>query len=181
MSFLASFFGPRKPSAATVKEIPLDDFIYRVDFDDHYKHILSGCSDRPKVLTELLLYRAWTTQLGFRIFSAYPAISEQILREVVGLTNTLGRAMLELGYKVTLDRLFDVDFPTLVETRWRQYDLALQANSTEAEPLAPNRVCAVLTDRYFAGDPLKNEILSLDYVFLMGKVQVEARKHRILP
>jgi len=72
-------------------KIDFSKYFYIMNYSKHYAEFLEGVPDKSKVISELFLFRAWTTQFGFRMFSPNEEISEKVIYEIVNQSNTLGK------------------------------------------------------------------------------------------
>jgi hypothetical protein len=150
MGLFGTFFGAAS-AADIVKGIDLGGFFYSDNYKESYPSLLNSTdsSNRSRI-AELYLFRAWVTNLGFRVFTSRKEVAERVTYEVVNLSNTLGRAVLAMEYGVEFEKISNVDYMTLLDSRWQHYDAVLLANQTDESPFAdfaarePFSSCVVL-------------------------------------
>jgi hypothetical protein len=75
MGFFQKLFG--KTPEINVSTAKIDEQVYLMNYRDHYASILGEHSD-PRRLAELFLFRGWTAQFGYRIFSSNPTASAKL-------------------------------------------------------------------------------------------------------
>lgn len=102
MGFLKSFFRGDSSSPDIVRKIDLGKYFYLMDYPQHYAEFLSDAPDQKLAISELYMFRAWTTHFGFEIFSSNKNISERITYELWNLADTLGRVVLKGKYTAVL-------------------------------------------------------------------------------
>ena len=143
MSFLRRLFGARKPiNAATAR---IDEQVYLLNYRDHYAPIL-GDEATPTRLAELFLFRAWTAQFGYRIFSTNVAASEKLIGETVNACKYLGLAAFRELHRFSVEEVLGASFLDLIEDRWRHYDLCV-TGSPHPGSLPTLEIISSLTDR----------------------------------
>ena len=159
MGFLQRLFKPRTPiNAATAK---IDEQVYLLNYRDHYAPIL-GKSVTPACLAELYLFRAWTAQFGYRIFSSSPAASEKLIGETVNSCKYLGLGVFREIHGFSIEETLGQAFIDLIEDRWLSYDLCV-TEASGAEKVPTLELIAVLTDRLNVADPTVTYKLSFDF------------------
>ena len=115
------------------------------DRKDHYGDIFDhDISD--VCLAELFLFRGWTAQFGYRIFSSDRTASERLIGETVNLMRTLGIGLFETTHDVSVEATLGSDFLTLLDNRWGSYDLEVSTMPISDRIPAPE-IVAVLTER----------------------------------
>src|SRR5689334_22301767 len=72
----------------------IDEQVFLLNYGRHYTPILGEHATRDR-FAELLLFRAWTTQFGYRVFIANPKASEKLIGETVNSLLHLGLPMFE--------------------------------------------------------------------------------------
>jgi hypothetical protein len=146
-------------NAATAK---IDEQVYLLNYRQHYAEIL-GDYVTPQRLAELFLFRAWTAQFGYRVFSSDPDASEGLIAETVNASKYLGLAMFQQVHGFSVETELSADFMTLVEDRQRDYDLVV---STMPKPdrLPTMEIISLLTKRLDVADPNVTSQLSMDFL-----------------
>lgn len=117
---------PKDPS-----KIEFGKYFYLMKYGEHYAEFLEGVPEKPKVISELFLFRAWTTQFGFRMFSPNGEVSEKVIYEIVNLSNTLGKGMLQAIEEFDIEEILGGTFMGLLQERWQEYDFAFVNNRKE--------------------------------------------------
>jgi hypothetical protein len=116
------FFGSRPPlNAASAK---IDEQVYLLNYRHHYSSILEDKAT-PARLAELFLFRAWTAQFGYRIFSADVSASEKLLSETVNASHYLGLPVFQQLHGFSVEEVLGDSFLNLIEDRWHDYDSAV--------------------------------------------------------
>src|SRR5687768_5503070 len=67
----------------------IDEQIYLLNYRNHYADILDKRVTSRR-LAELFLFRAWTAQFGYRIFSLDLKVSEKLIGETVNASHHFG-------------------------------------------------------------------------------------------
>jgi hypothetical protein len=160
MGFLNKLFGTTPEiNAATAR---IDEQVYLLNYRDHYAPIL-GDRITPRHLAELFLFRGWTAQFGYRIFSTNPAASEKLIGETVNASKYLGLVAFHQVHGFSLESELGADFIDLVEDRWRDYDVVV-STMPKADRLPTMDIVAVLTNRLSIADPVATYGLSIDFL-----------------
>ena len=145
-------------NAATAK---IDEQVYLLNYRNHYAEIL-GDHATPVRLAELFLFRAWTTQFGFRIFSADAASSEKLMAETINSCRHLGLGVFEKIHGFSVETELGGDFFTLLEDRWQTYDKCVITSPDGGQlPLVP--IITAVTNRLGLADPMVTYQLSYDF------------------
>jgi len=103
------------------EKLQLDKYLYLLNYSERYESILKDAPDRDKIICELYLFRAWTTQLGFRLFCTNPDVSEAIIGEAVNLSK-FGTGVLAQTEKVDIESIFGQTYIDIMSERWELYD-----------------------------------------------------------
>jgi hypothetical protein len=133
MSFLKKLFSISKsetPNSSPEYDFlgPLiGDFTYLIDYRTHYGSIL-GAHISNRALAEIYLFRGWTTQLGYRIYSRDTARSDNLSNDVVTFTMTVGQQMFISKHGFSIEMELGSDYLSLVNSRWQAYDKTLIEN-----------------------------------------------------
>ena len=120
------------------EKVRLDKYLYLFNYSEHYESVLKDATNRDKMICELYLFRAWTTQLGFRLFSNNPDVSDAIIGETVNLSK-FGAGMLAQTEKVDIESIYSQKYIDIMSARWEHYDdifLAKKDTNFAAQALA---------------------------------------------
>ncbi len=157
-----------------VEKVRLDKYLYLFNYSEHYDSVLKEATDRDKMICELYLFRAWTTQLGFRLFSTNTDISDAIVGETVNLSK-FGAGMLAQTEKVDIESIYGQKYIDIMSARWEHYDdifiasrdtnFAANALATALQKLSDSKSInnmMVLPVHYLSHlDEIKNEAVSI--------------------
>jgi len=167
MSFFKRLF-KRAPeiNSATAK---IGEQVYLIRYRDHYARVFQGlaeCAERltPRRLAELFLFRAWTTQFGYRIFSSDAGASEKLIGETVNATMYLGLGCFELVHGFSVEEELGSDFLALIEDRWWKYDEAVIANRESARSIPTVAIVSALADQLDLHDRFVELRLTVDFL-----------------
>jgi hypothetical protein len=159
----------------------LGRYFYLIDYRSHYGPLPTFFANPALAIAELFLFRAWVTQFGFRIFSSYPQISEDIINRTIMLTSTLGRAMLAQAYGIRFESLFSSDFIELLDSRWNEYDSVIARHQSEQHYIGD----AVANHCSF-NNPIIQQMslivpltIAADYALQLKEIESEAIQRRI--
>jgi len=167
MGLLKKLFGkPPEINASTAK---IDQQVYLMDYCAHYADIL-GDYITPLRLAELFLFRAWAAQFGYRIFSSNRDASEKLIGETVNASKYLGLGMFELVHGFSVENELQMDFISLIEDRWRDYDVVV-STMPRADRLPTMEIIAVLTNRIDIADPVVTYKLSIDFLVQLDLIK----------
>lgn len=173
MKLLRRLFSKRpKINAATAK---IDDMVYLLNYKRHYANVLTGLGKfniGPEVLAELFLFRAWTTQFGYRIYSSDNDVSEKLIGETINSTKYLGLAMFQEIHGFSVEDILGADYMSLIDDRWRNYDLIISAHSGEGIPTMA--LMTDLTGRLGVADPAVTYQLSIDFLGQLDQIKKAA-------
>ena len=120
------------------EKVRLDKYLYLFNYSERYESVLKEATDRDKMICELYLFRGWTTQLGFRLFSPNQDVSEAIIGETVNLSK-FGAGMLAETEKVDIESIYGQKYIDIMSARWGDYDdifIANRDNNFAAQALA---------------------------------------------
>lgn len=166
MSFLQKMFfrGPKIDTASA----GIDQFTYLMNYREHYAPILEDhISDRA--LAELYLFRGWTTQFGYRIFSSNPEASEKLIGETVNSTKYLGLGIFKVTHNFSVEEVLGDEYMNLVETRWQAYDVRVSTDLGKGIPT--RQIVGVLDDFMQIQDPVVTMKLSTDFLVHMDAIK----------
>jgi hypothetical protein len=116
-----------------VDDSRVDQWTYLLDYREKYEPLFDR-ELHAKDIAELFLFRGWTTQLGYRLFTSDQDRTEGLIEAVVGLTKVLGIPMLSTTQTVDVETELGGEYMDLVEDRWRGYDEVFIANSQDGIP-----------------------------------------------
>jgi hypothetical protein len=108
----------------------VNNLVFELDYRSHYAPILLEFLSEATI-SELYLFRAWTTQFGYRIFSTNEAASEHLIGETVNSCKYLGLDSFKGIHGFSIEERLGDDFISLVEDRWRDYDLVVSTDVTK--------------------------------------------------
>jgi hypothetical protein len=152
----------RKTPDINVATAKIDEQVYLMNYRHHYATILNE-HVTPCRLAELFLFRAWTAQFGYRIFSSNPAASEKLIGETVNSSKHFGLVAFQIAHGFSLETELGGDYISLLQDRWQGYDHVIV--STRPQPGLPTlEIVACLTDRLDMADPLVTYALSMDFL-----------------
>ncbi len=161
MGLFKRLFGKAsKINAATAK---IDEQVYLLNYRDHYADILHEYIPPPR-LAELFLFRAWTAQFGYRIFSSNLEASEKLIGETVNASKYLGLGLFQLAHGFSVETELGSDFISLIEDRWRDYDLVVSTMPPRIDRIPTMEIVGVLTNRLGIADPRVTYCLSMDFL-----------------
>ncbi len=160
MSLLKKIFG--KPTPINASTAKIDQQVYLVNYNDHYADIL-GDHIAPPRLAELFIFRAWTAQFGYRIFSSNVDASEKLIGETVNASKYLGLQVFHQRHGFSVEDELGLDFISLIEDRWRGYDVVV-STMPKADRLPTMELITVLTRRLDIEDPDVTYKLSIDFL-----------------
>ena len=153
----------------------LGEYFYFMTYEEHYQEFLNGLTNKNKVISELFVFRGWTTQLGFRIFSSKPDISERIIGEIFN-QGKLGKKLLAQLEHVDIEKETGEEYIDLVDNRWQIYDAEFINNKTDENPIPTLQICSKLSDFCNINDPLKLALISIDFFKHLDKIKDDAIK-----
>jgi hypothetical protein len=139
----------------------IDQEVYLVNYRDHYGRLL-GNHISDERLAELFLFRAWTAQIGYRIFSSNAQASERLIGEVVNASKYFGLKMFTTLHGFSIEGVLQDDFISVIEYRWRDYD-SVVPTMPKADRLPTTEIICELTKRLNIVDPVVTYKLSFDF------------------
>lgn len=182
MSLFNKIFGvsPKKsPPAKADRDVGsgIGEFVYLVNYREKYETAL-GTHLSKNALAELFLFRGWTTQFGYRIFSNNQAASEDIITETVSLTSYIGKDTFEKIHGFSIEESLEGEYMNLLESRWQEYDLTY-INSKDIEPykLAAPQLAGKLSKFIGITDPAI--IMLLEAQFSLHLLELKERAHKL--
>ena len=169
------FAKPPEINAATAK---IDEQVYLINYRDHYADILGEAITSPR-LAELFLFRSWTAQFGYRIFSSDVDVSEKLVGETVNASKYVGLGMFQHVHGFAIETELGSDFISLIEDRWRGYDVVV-STMPKADRLPTMEIITVLTNRLDVADPEVTYRLSVEFLVQMDWIKRTAMELGIL-
>jgi hypothetical protein len=166
---------PLEINASTAK---IDEQVYLMNYRDHYADILVE-HVTPRRLAELFLFRAWTAQFGYRIFSSNPEASEKLIGETVNASKHLGLGVFQQAHGFSVEAELGSDLLSLIEDRWRDYDVVV-STMPKADRLPTMEIVRVLTNRLDVTDPAVTYKLSMDFLFQLDLIKRTAMEIGVL-
>lgn len=181
MGLFDKLFGKKKRlTTENIHErLNLGQYFYLMSYSDHYSEFLTGIKNKNKVIAELFVFRAWTTQFSFRIFSSQPEISEEIIGQVFN-QGKLGKGMLNQLEQVDIESETKREYVDLVDSRWQDYDKAFIENKNSETPIPTRQICGKLTDFCELQDPMKFIWICTDFIKHLDSIKQEALKTGLL-
>lgn len=139
----------------------IDQQVFLMNYAKEYGGILGEYTTAQR-LAELYLFRAWTAQYGYRIFSSNTDASEKLIGEVVNSTHYLGLGIFQQTHGFAIETTLDADYLTLVDDRWRDYDLVVSTWTGQGIPTMG--LMTVLTERLGIADAFVTYPLSINFL-----------------
>lgn len=181
MSLFNKIFGasPKNtPSAGVELDVGsgIGEFVYLVNYREKYETAL-GTHLSKNALAELFLFRGWTTQFGYRIFSNNQVASERILTETVSLTSYIGKDTFAKIHGFSIEESLGDEYMNLLESRWQEYDLIYIRNK-DIEPykLAAPQLAGKLSEFLGINDPIIIMLLEAQYSLQLLELKERAKK-----
>lgn len=152
----------------------IDQQVYLMRYDSHYLEVL-GDQLTHRRLAELLLFRAWTAQFGYRVYSSDRAASEKLIGETINATKHFGLAAFKLMHGFSIEAELGADFITLIEERWREYDLVI-STMLKPERVPVMAVAATLARHLEISDPAITSRLAIDFATQLDFIKRTAQE-----
>lgn len=140
----------------------IDEQVYLMNYERHYADILANHLTRTR-LAELFLFRAWTAQFGYRVFSTDQYASEKLIGETVNSCKYLGLGIFQVTHGFSIESVLGGEFFDLIEDRWHQYDVVVSA-LLGSSGIPTVEIITVLTNRLNIIDPTVTVKLSTDFL-----------------
>ena len=157
----------------------IDEQVYLMNYRDHYAAILEDSVTQNR-LAELFLFRAWTAQFGFRIFSTDQLAAESLIGETVNSCRYVGVGLFEQVHGFSIEEVLGGEFLELVDDRWRGYDVCITSRPTD-RAVPTQEVIAALTARLGLADPRVTYQLSMDFLGQLEVTKNTTRRLGLLP
>lgn len=161
------------------EKINLGQHFYLMTYRNHYSEFLEGVENKKKVIAELFVFRAWTTQFGFRIFSSQPELSEMIIGQIFN-QGKLGKGMLKQLEQVDIEKETNSEYVDLIDSRWQEYDKIFIENKNSETPIPTRQICGKLTDLCDIQDPMKFMWICTDFIKHLDNIKQESLKTGLL-
>jgi|GEM_PF-1979948 len=156
------------------EKLNLGEYFYLMTYQEHYEDFLDGMNNKKKIIAELFVFRAWTTQLGFRLFSSKPDISEKILESIIAQGKQLGIGMLNMLEQVDIESEINMSYMDIIDSRWQDYDKLLIANKSKDLPIPTKQICGQLTEFCNIQDPAKFVWICTDFIAHLNQIKETA-------
>lgn len=156
------------------EKLNLGEYFYLMTYQEHYEDFLEGLDNKNKVIAELFVFRAWTTQLGFRLFSSKPEISEKIIESIIAQGKQLGKGMLNMMEQVDIEQETNMQYMDLIDSRWQEYDKVFIDNKSSELPIPTRQICGKLQDFCEIKDPTKFTWVCTDFINHVNKIKEDA-------
>ena len=155
------------------------EFVYFVNYREVYETIgtILGVSLSQKVLAELFLFRGWTTQFGYRIFSSNHAASEELINETVSLISNVGLKIFQDIHGFSIEDCLGGDYIRLVDSRWQEYDRTFIANKDHSDFFAAPQIIWRLNQFLEINDPVAS--LTLEGIFTVHLMKLKERAKQL--
>lgn len=144
-------------------------------YRDHYGWLLRDVPNPESCIAELFLFRGWTTQAGFRLFSSDQSESDRIVQTVVDTARLIGFPGLASTQGVDVRTLWSEDLMTVLEKRWWEYDdFIVKHEATDKELVPTRKICRAVIGHCGIRDIQKYVLLCANFVEQLGEIQQEA-------
>jgi hypothetical protein len=150
---------PPEFNAATTK---IDEQVYFIKYRDQYKEALGDRLTNRRI-AELFLFRAWTAQFGYSVFSVNRMASEKIIGETVNACKYLGLGAFRIFHGFSIEAELGSDFISLIEDRWKEYDL-LVSTMPKLDRIPTLELISSLCKRLDINDGFVTYSLSLEFL-----------------
>lgn len=155
-----------------VGALDLGKYFYLMKYREHYAVLLDGVENEQKILSELFLFRGWTTQFGFRIFNSERHLVDPIVSRVVNEGKYLGAGIFASAHGFSPTEELGADFMDLIEDRWRTYDMEVEMQTSPSIPTLA--ICGKALDYCELANPIKTVALSTDFLDHLHGIKKEA-------
>lgn len=184
MSFISRIIAritPLKYRHLNAKTINYGEYFIWTDYIETYSQLLRGISSEQVMLSELYLFRAWTTYFGFGIFNNRVVPVDEIACEVVNLSKYFGLPLFIQRHGFNPEVVLDGPFISILDERWQSYDeIVIQAGPGLNIP-SSNLVDAVLLrcGVSISDDPYPEKLLLLGNEFNRHLTQIKYEASRL--
>jgi hypothetical protein len=163
-----------------LEKINLGKFFYLMDYAEHYKKFLKDVSDIPKVISELFFFRAWTTQLGFKLFLPSETNPEKFSLEISNQDKIFGKKMLFHVNRIDIEKTLNDKFINLLDDRWDFYDKIYFDFKDENPPVPVKEICGKLMEYCGIDNNEKLNLLQKDFSDNLEQIKQELIKLEIV-
>tara|TARA_Y100001958_G_C21187591_1_gene516334 strand:- start:764 stop:1312 length:549 start_codon:yes stop_codon:yes gene_type:complete len=180
MGFFGNIFGNKETlSTENVRKKIANYYVKNLSiiFGEHYEDILNGVDNKKKMIAELFVFRFWTAQFGFRIFSSQPVISEKII-EIIYNEGKLQMESIHKDEEVDIESELNKKYDDLIDSRWQEYDKVITENDSDSLPTM--KLCGKLLDFSGGSDAGKLYLMSTDFLSHLNQIKQEAIKIGLL-
>ena len=177
MSFFGKLFGGEKKIGPTTTEDFVDlltPHFCGIRYSLEYQNILEHAFDKKAAIAELLLFRAWATQFGFRLFCKNKSLSERVVFEIVNQTKVIGQELLRSVFEVNIGSIYPHGFMTTLQLRWEEYDEIYIRNANSHDPIVADLLCEELMVHCLFVDRSTLPLLVEKYIRQLGVIKMEA-------
>lgn len=140
----------------------IDQQVYLMNYKEHYGEVLSGHLNKRR-LAELFLFRGWTAQFGFRIFTRNEVATEVLIGEAVNSILHLGGPVFRMTHGFAVETELEASLIDLIEDRWKEYDLIVALNP-DIEKIPVRELVTAVERRMVVADPIVHLRLSMDFM-----------------
>lgn len=176
MNFFKNLFGiSDEITKETINEkLDLGKHFYLMNYKDHYSDFLDGLDNTSNKIAELFVFRAWTTQFGFRIFSSKSEVSEEIIGEVFNQGKVLGIGILEKTQGINIERELSGKYVDIVDKKWQKYDRIFIENKNSEPKIPTQQICGQITENCDINNPVKYTWLCTNFIQHLDEIKQEA-------
>jgi hypothetical protein len=146
-----------------------------MDYRQQYAEFLSDAPNQKLAISELFIFRAWTTHFGFQIFSSSKDISEKVTYELWNLAATFGLVALKGKYRIEIP-----DYSLIADSRWQEYDDVYLRNRSSEDPFSAIELGFRAAAFCEIEDPGRITLLATSFLIQLGEIKDEAIRLRIL-
>ncbi len=161
------------PTEHDIRDNNFGKHFYLMDYRQHYSKFLDGSIDQKRTLSELFLFRGWTTQFGFRIFNSQEHLTDEILNNIVNSATTLGVGIFNVTHGFDPQEILGKKLIDLIENRWQAYDAIVEGSSGSSQIPTAALVGAAMR-RSDIHDPSKFVLLSSDFMKHLMQIKDDA-------
>lgn len=169
----------KKKKSIDIENLDVGEYFYLMSYNENYTEFLSGIENKNKVIAELFVFRAWTTQFGFRIFSSQPEVSEEIIEKVFN-QGKLGKGMLSLLEHVDIEIETNREYVDLINNRWQEYDKMFIEHKNSEIPIPTREICSRFLDFCDVHSPIKFIWICTDFMKQLEIIKQKALKIGLL-
>lgn len=146
---------------------------FLIDYKKQYAQFLEDLPYQEVCLSELFLFRSWTTQFGFRIFNSFPEFNDSIIYHALNQAILFGRGGFKIGYGIDIESVLGGTVTSIVSNRWQAYDAKVEQNKERAE-IPTRMICAELMERCLTSSPSNYMWICSDFITNLDQLKKEA-------